>query len=326
MNIKYLFWNGEENRVRSLWRVLIQLLLTLFLIFVISTIVVNLLIMAGISPKFMNTAPGDTIIYFFTLVSTVLSVWFVGTKLDKRPFYEFGFDINKDWWLDFIFGFVLGIFLMGIIFIIELKAGWIEIKNSVFQGIGSGTSASVLTGIFLNLIFFIMVGIEEELLSRGYQLLNLSEGFNYKKSHPVGAIILATLVTSGFFSILHAGNPNVTAVSLINIFLAGIFLATGFVLTGQLAIPIGLHISWNFFQGNVFGFPVSGMNRQASLITIQQKGPELWTGGAFGPEAGLLGVLATLLGILLIVGWVVFRYKKAGICTGLAEYNHIKEV
>ncbi len=71
-------------------------------------------------------------------------------------------------------------------------------------------------------------------------------------------------------------------------------------LTGELALPIGLHIAWNFFEGNVFGFPTSGAQAGATFIAIAQGGPELWTGGLFGPEAGLVVVPALLLGAALI--------------------------
>ncbi len=102
--------------------------------------------------------------------------------------------------------------------------------------------------------------------------------------------------------------------------LIAILLGLGYMLTGELAIPIGIHITWNFFQGYVFGFPVSGGASGNSLIAIQQGGPDLWTGGVFGPEAGLVGILATTLGCGLILLWVKWRYGKVQLQSRLAVY------
>jgi len=91
-------------------------------------------------------------------------------------------------------------------------------------------------------------------------------------------------------------------------------------LTGSLAIPIGIHITWNFFQGYVFGFPVSGgRDFSTTFIAIQQGGPTVWAGGDFGPEGGLIGLLAMMLGILLVIAWVRFRYRRLRLFTAIAE-------
>ena len=90
----------------------------------------------------------------------------------------------------------------------------------------------------------------------------------------------------------------------------GLFFGLGYVLTGQIALPIGLHFTWNFVQGNIFGFPVSGrITHATSLFLTQESGPDLWTGGAFGPEAGLLGLLAALAGAGVIVLWARWRWR-----------------
>jgi hypothetical protein len=123
------------------------------------------------------------------------------------------------------------------------------------------------------------------------------------------------------FGLLHATNPNASWISTLNLILAGLFLGLGFVLTGELAIPIGLHITWNFFQGNIFGFPVSGMKSGVSLISIQQGGPNLLTGGAFGPEAGLVGIFAILVGSILIMLYVRNTRGEVRMRTELAVYK-----
>ena len=107
-----------------------------------------------------------------------------------------------------------------------------------------------------------------------------------------------------------------------NLFLAGLFLGLPFLPTDQLAMPIGIHITWNFFQGNVFGFPVSGTsNNETTFIAVQQSGPDLWTGGAFGPEAGLLGLAAIVVGSLLIVWWVQCTRGSVGFALAVADYQ-----
>ena len=139
------------------------------------------------------------------------------------------------------------------------------------------------------------VGIYEEFLSRGYHLRNLSEGLNPR---------LGVLVSAAIFSLLHAANPNTTVMSVVALFVNALWFTAGLLATGRLSAAIGMHIAWNLFQGAVLGFPVSGDKEGASIVSIQQLGPEFVTGGAFGPEGGLIGIVASLLGIaVFVLGW-----------------------
>ncbi len=203
------------------------------------------------------------------------------------------------------------------IFLVELSLGWLTITDTfATRGIDYPFSIAILGP----LILFLAVGYYEELFSRGYQLTNMAEGLRFLKLGDRGAVVIATIISSAIFGILHAGNPNSTLISTINISFAGIFLGLGYILTKNIAIPIGLHVTWNFFQGNVFGFPVSGTNAGPTFIAIEQGGPALWTGGAFGPEAGLMGIIAMLTGSFLIWLYVHFTYPDSNIKADIANY------
>jgi membrane protease YdiL (CAAX protease family) len=252
-----------------------------------------------------------------TVIVILLTFLLAGWLLDRRKFVDFGFHFSRKWWLDLGFGLGLGAVLMLLIFLIELAAGWIT-TDGIMQ---VSSSSSFISAILASLVGFIAVGIYEEMLSRGYHLRNLAEGLNWGKLGARGGLWAGYLISSSVFGLLHATNPNASWISTLNLILAGLFLGLGFVLTGELAIPIGLHITWNFFQGNIFGFPVSGMKSGVSLISIQQGGPDLLTGGAFGPEAGLVGIFAILLGSLITVWYVRTTRGEVRLRTELAVYK-----
>ncbi|MBZ5640805.1 MAG: CPBP family intramembrane metalloprotease [Acidobacteriia bacterium] len=115
------------------------------------------------------------------------------------------------------------------------------------------------------------------------------------------------MASSAIFASLHAFNDNASILSAVGIFVIGVFLAAAVLVTGRLSTAIGVHMAWNFVQGAVFGFPVSGDKEGASLIGIRQGGPSFLTGGAFGPEAGLAGIVASLAGIGALVAWRRWR-------------------
>ncbi|MCP4152223.1 MAG: CPBP family intramembrane metalloprotease, partial [bacterium] len=225
-----------------------------------------------------------------SLVRVLFGVWPGGRFLDRRTLADVGFRFNKAWWIDFAIGMGLGILMQGIIFGIQYAAGWITVTGTFH------TFAPHKNFILLFLPFlanYLSVALAEEWFYRGYLLTNLAEGLNFKKfgsKSPQYAIIAAVVVSSVAFGIFHLNNPNAGFLSTVIIVLYGFLFGATYILTGSLALPIGLHFTWNLFLGNVFGFPVSGdvfPSIFVSVFSITQSGPEAWTGGAFGPEAGL---------------------------------------
>lgn len=322
MSIRGIFWNSRERRLRAGWRLLVQTLLLLSLLVLLAGL--GGLVLDRVAPAATPPGPGDDSLglIFLTLMgiallASALSVGLAGWFLDRRAFADFGFHLGADWWLDFAFGLALGALIITGIFLVELSAGWIAVTDT-FHVPAPGWSFA--TAILVPMVVFLFVGIQEELVVRGYQLHNLSEGLNLPPLGSRGALVLAWVLTSLLFGLFHAANPNTTPLAMANLVLAGLFLGLGYILTGELALPIGLHITWNFFQGNVFGFPVSGVTfSETSFFAVDQRGPDLWTGGAFGPEGGLLVTAAALLGSLLILLWVRFRKGGVSLATSLPE-------
>jgi membrane protease YdiL (CAAX protease family) len=303
------FWNLKERRLRALWRIGIQgglfISISLLLEIIWQLAVASLQVNSGsgfstLVNFFLSTQTITAIAVFFTLLSMIASYWIASRILDRRPLADFGFHFNNKWWRNFGFGLLLGAFLMAFIFLVELGTGLVVVSGFMT----AGESGSFIENILLAFFLFICVGIYEEMLARGYQLRNLAEGLHFSKMKSWVAIVIGYLLSSIIFGLLHADNPFASVISTANLFIAGLFLGLGYVLTGELAIPIGLHIAWNFFEGNVFGFAVSGTNAGATFIAIQQRGSDLWTGGSFGPEGGLVGILALVVGSGIILWWV----------------------
>ncbi len=315
MNVlKNLFWNNEQARLRAGHRIILQL--TAFFI-----IMKSLFFLLG----FQGKITGNTSLWVFLAIGAIrlfrvlISVPLAGRFLDHRPFADFGIRITKDWLKDLGFGMGLGILLMSSVFIIEFFAGWVSISETLHT---ANPGQPFILSIIVFFILFVCVGFSEELFYRGYHLTNLAEGLNFKTVGPKNSIILAATLSSVLFGIFHMGSPNAGLVSTINIILWGGLFSLPYILTGSLAIPIGIHITWNFFQGNVFGFPVSGaafVSEAVTFFSIKQSGPEIWTGGAFGPEAGLLNFFALIAGIFIIAGWIKFRQGGLKIFIPIAE-------
>ncbi len=302
-----VFWSHDERRLRALWRLVVTGVGAAILTFVF-----------GI-PFFVvsRAQPAPYVQKLILYAAAAVAIGLAARYVDRRRASEAGLSLNREWWIDLGFGALLGAVLMAVVFAVQLAAGWVTIRE-VFLGteFGPPFAVAILLPVLLNLV----VGIVEEWAFRGYLLPNLAEGFNRRFIGPRWALVASWVLTSIAFGVAHGLLPNATAVSTTNIILAGIWLGLGYVTTGSLAISIGAHITWNVFQGYVFGFPVSGgRDFSTTFVAIEQGGPGLWTGGAFGPEGGLLGLFAIVVGILLVAVWVRVRYRKLALFLDIAN-------
>ena len=283
--IARIFTSQEEVRLRSGWRLLFHTILFLALLFVVAGVLIILSPLVGQSffdSPFLNSLA--------TFIAVLLSTWFARRFFDHRDLSSLGLRRNPYAVKDLLFGILLTALLMGGLFVIFIALSWTTFDLWAWE---NQPLSTVAVGTLGSLAAFILVGFSEEILSRGYQLQNLIEGLN---------LPLALFLSSAVFAFMHLGNPHSSAISTLGLLAAGYFLAYGWLRTGQLWLSIGLHIGWNFFEGTVFGFAVSG-TESFRLIHHTVAGPNLITGGPFGPEAGLI-----ILPFMLIGAWLINRY------------------
>ncbi|MDI9366247.1 MAG: CPBP family intramembrane metalloprotease [Flavobacterium sp.] len=185
-------------------------------------------------------------------------------------------------------GFLVGFFIISIGTVVLLFT-----KNIYFIDIGTEDS-----DIFYATLLCVVIAFIEEISMRGYVLKNLMQSMNKWV-----ALTLSSLV----FALLHLGNADITIIAFVNIFIAGILLGINYVYTKNLWFSILLHFSWNFFQGPIFGYRVSGMFMGKSFIKQIAQGYNMVSGGNFGFEGS---IICTILQVMVIVGLIWYYQKK----------------
>ena len=217
-------------------------------------------------------------------LSVMLCVWLFIRFIDRKPLESIGLRI-KGYEKDLKMGLALGAGLIAIGFLILFILGYLSVDGFSFP---VGT-------LILYFLLFVVVSFHEEIMMRGYVLNNLMQSMNRYAALSISSVI---------FMSIHLLNPNVNFLSVVNLFLAGIVLGIYYIHKPNLWLPIGMHLTWNFFQGPIFGFEVSGIETK-SIINQSVRGNEIITGGAFGFEGS---ILATIL-IITIIVYLDKKYK-----------------
>lgn len=279
----------DEGRLRTGWRLLVFGAL-IILIQVIAGLLASLVVdpTALFAESFGAVSLGMIVTQLLSIISITTAAFVARRWLDQRSITSLGLDLHAPWLRHLALGTLLGIGLQALIFLTQLALGWLVIEHVGWRG----PSTAPLGLLVLGLVF-VAVAWNEELLTRGYLLQNLEAGLG---------TAAAVAISSVLFGFLHIFNSNATIVATLGVAFAGVLLAMAYLVTRQLWLPIGLHLGWNFGEGPLFGFPVSGLDA-GGLVTHRNVGPEIITGGAFGPEAGLIAVAAELLGIGLLWAW-----------------------
>lgn len=208
----------------------------------------------------------------FVLVATLFTL-----LLDRQSLGVLGFQL-KNALRRAALGAGIAAFIIGLIALVLWASGY---ASFWYSGLAIMQVGSMLFAM-------IMIAVGEECFCRGYVQRNLQQALS-----PFTAI----LISAAIFMLMHVGNPSKNLLAMPGIFTGGLLLGINYLYTGNLWFGIALHTTWNFLQGPLLGFVVSGLHLPSVFIQTNS-GPDWMTGGSFGPEAS---VLACVLNISITV-------------------------
>lgn len=281
------FFIDEEGHLRSGWR-LAAFVLAFLICLQLSQLILfgaaSLLVQQPLSGSVWTFALGHGSI----LISAMLVGWACGAIFEELPFRAMGCSFQAGWLRNLTVGTAIGAATLVLSALIAAATRSVHFQAGTAGMPAIGKTLAISAGIF------IFAGAAEEALFRGYPLQTLTRA---------NLAWLGAVLTALGFAAVHLTNPNVVpGLTLLNTALAGVLLAAGYLRTRSLWFPIGWHWAWNWMQGAIVGFPVSGIERvtPAPLLRAVNTGPEWLTGGAYGIEGGAACTVALLISTIFI--------------------------
>lgn len=219
----------------------------------------------------------------------LLAVTWVCLRARRESITDVGLRPDAPWLQEAATGVGIGAVLMLLVTGLIVAAG-----GAHFRLDPGWTPSSLLSGAWI----FLWVVLLEELLFRGFVYQRLIDGIGARSATALGACV---------FAAAHWGNPGLEGtaflVATVDTALGAVLLGLAYLRTRRLALPIGIHFGWNWVQGSVLGFDVSGMEQTGWLLPELADRPAWMTGGAFGPEASIFAVLIDAVAVLVMWRW-----------------------
>lgn len=269
------------------WRTAADLVAFMVLFGVLMVLVGMPVIALGFGNEMREIVPGSVPVplmmaqELLMLVCTLLAVWIL--LRFGMPFTGLGLSLKgwgKDWIAGTLFAIVLYLFGFGL----SLLLGVVEVTDVAFDA----------SSLLMSLLLFLLVSAAEETMMRGFVLGRLLDGGVNR--------FVALFISSTSFSLMHLFNPNFEFLPFLNILLAGVLLGASYIYTRNLCFPVALHWFWNWLQGPVLGYEVSGNRFGDTLLTLRLSDAHLMNGGSFGFEGSLLCTFLLIIGSGLIIG------------------------
>ena len=221
-------------------------------------------------------------LFSFVIILFLFMFWV--KVIEKNALSSLGF-VKRNWLKYLVWGIMISLLQMGVIALVYQVSG---IGSFVLNELSLEPLLFIL-GLFP---FWLLQGGTEEVATRGWLLTRIAAKTN---------LPLAIAISSSLFGILHMGNAGVTFLSILNIILDGVLAGLLFIYTDSIWLVVAQHGTWNYVQGNLLGFQVSGTSADASIFSFTMgDGPDWLTGGAFGAEGSIITTLVLLVSLVIV--------------------------
>jgi hypothetical protein len=234
-----------------------------------------------------NNLQDLTVFYLLNTGGFILVAVCMQLLIDKQPLTQMGFAV-KGHVNDAFAGLCTAVAILATGTLVLMATGHLKFAQ------GDAGKRTLL----LNLLFCVMVAFTEEIVFRGYLLKSFLQSYK-----PWVALVLSAAV----FALFHAGNPNAAFLPVCNVLVAGLLMGVNYMYTRNLWFGIVLHLAWNFLQGPVLGYSVSGLEAEGLLYPVLQ-GPDYITGSNFGFEGSVVTLVLQIIVTLFL--WVAYTKKQ----------------
>jgi CAAX protease family protein len=282
--VRTIFW--EPNGIRAGWRFLIFVALFMGMQFVVQFILgkIPAFIALGNQAQSGTITPAFGFIAEFTQTVLAFLAAFIMSRIEKRSWFSYGIPLEGAFGKLFWRGIVWGLALVSAEILLMYALGGFSFGGLALSGIAIVKYAAIWGFIFL------LVGISEEFLYRGYTLFTLATGMGFWPA----AILLSLL-----FGAVHLSNSGEDWIGALSVVLFALFACFALRRTGNLWFAIGLHAAGDFAETFIYSVPDSGMIATGHLLNSSCHGPRWLTGGSVGPEGSALDFVCTLLALAL---------------------------
>jgi membrane protease YdiL (CAAX protease family) len=275
--MKNIFYNNN-NQIRNGWWILI------FIALVAVTRPIYKPLKEGLTQLGFTEQMLEPTSFFLLFLVTLICI-----KIRKESLSDVGLKFNQRWFKHFFAGTFAGMTMMFATVALVCLVGGVTFE------LDPQRSLQVLSyGFYL----FLLGSLSEEILHRGFIFQRLIDGIG---------VWGAQLLIASLFALGHWGNPGMQGTtqifSSIDLFLASLIFGLAYIKTRSLALPIGLHLGWNWSQGNILGFGVTGHEQSGWFMPVFH-GKEQWiTGGEFGPEASIFSVVVSIITLVILLNY-----------------------